>query len=66
MCRGFPNTHKDLLAYVFRFGRIAKHLRRRADHALLVTRHQRFKGFEIAGLDPKHERNILLSLIDAR
>ena len=63
---GFPDTDKYLLANVFRFRRIAKHLRRRADHAVLMPRHQHFEGFEIAGLNAKHERNILLALIDAR
>ena len=59
---GFPDTDKYLLPNVFCIDRAAEHFCRRAHHAVLMSRHQRFKCLEVAGLDAKHKRNIILPL----
>jgi hypothetical protein len=56
----FPDANKYLLPNVLCLGRVAEHSCRRTHHAMLMPRHQRFKCLEVASLDAKHKRNIVL------
>ena len=57
---GFPDTDKHLLPNVLCLSRAAEHFCRRAHDAVLMPRHQRFKCLDVAGLNAKHKRNIIL------